>query len=345
MATLANRSQTRRSSTAGKVPVASDLLEGEFGLNMADRKLYSKDAGGSVFQVAASPGRNPGNALVYESFLGSDLQGLSVKNDGRIWMKHDKDKVSDYATLQVTRTIDPDATGDNVQGLTSAAVLISTEIKKSGVSAFQWPLTVTVLYDPADGLPSPGSEHVAVAGFARKKADAGMWGFNMGTTDETVNPVNASIGGEITFAARGLDPNNQRFALLIACGSVPYNTNGDNEITYGITFGAPPERCKMKAMINFDAAAYTALNFTTMSNARGQSVMKMKPGFKLEWASSLFAQVQAELTYDGSAFSLSGGTTSGSAGQGAAPVPTGAAFFYTMKIAGNYVKIPCFPVS
>jgi hypothetical protein len=345
MVTKPSRYQTRRTNTAGKVFSASELLNYELGLNAVDRKLYSKDAGGNVFQVAASPGRNPGNALVYESFLGSDLQGLSVKNDGRIWIKHDKDKISDYATLQVTRTIDPDATGDNVQGLTSAAVLISTEIKKSGVTTFQWPLTVLLTYDPADGQASPNSEHVVIFGGGTKKANAGMWGANIGVSDQVANPNTATIGFELTMGAKGLDPNNQRFGLLLAFGSAPANQGGTNEVTYGITFGAPPSQCLLKAAINFDCAAYTALNFTTMSNTRGQSVMKIKPGYNIEWADSLFSSIQARFGFDGTAFDLGGVVTTASATAGAASaLPVAPAFYSTIKINGSYIKIPCYPL-
>lgn len=43
--------QFKRSYTAGKIPLAQDLNEGEFALNMVDRKVYTKDSSGNIFQV------------------------------------------------------------------------------------------------------------------------------------------------------------------------------------------------------------------------------------------------------------------------------------------------------
>lgn len=48
---MANRLILKRSSVAGKVPLATDLSVGELAVNLADAKLYSKDAGGNVISV------------------------------------------------------------------------------------------------------------------------------------------------------------------------------------------------------------------------------------------------------------------------------------------------------
>jgi hypothetical protein len=55
----------RQSSTAGIVPDPVEVLQGELAVNLADRKLYSKNAAGSVIYMAADP---VGTA-------GGDLQG------------------------------------------------------------------------------------------------------------------------------------------------------------------------------------------------------------------------------------------------------------------------------
>ena len=46
------------STTALAVPTASDLLVGEFGVNVTDKKIYTKNGSGSVIQIAAAPGAN-----------------------------------------------------------------------------------------------------------------------------------------------------------------------------------------------------------------------------------------------------------------------------------------------
>jgi hypothetical protein len=52
MVTKSTRMQSRRTSTAGKVFTTSELLEGELGINMADKKMWFKDATGSVQRIA-----------------------------------------------------------------------------------------------------------------------------------------------------------------------------------------------------------------------------------------------------------------------------------------------------
>jgi hypothetical protein len=53
---MANRLILKRSSVAGKIPLANDLSVGEIAVNLADAKLYSKDAGGNVISVGGGGG-------------------------------------------------------------------------------------------------------------------------------------------------------------------------------------------------------------------------------------------------------------------------------------------------
>ena len=48
----------KNSAVAGKVPDASALVAAELALNLKDRKLYSKDADGNVFEIAGGEGAN-----------------------------------------------------------------------------------------------------------------------------------------------------------------------------------------------------------------------------------------------------------------------------------------------
>ena len=57
---MANKLILKRSSVAGKSPLATDLEVGELAVNLADRLLFSKDSGGNVIQVGgAGGGSNP----------------------------------------------------------------------------------------------------------------------------------------------------------------------------------------------------------------------------------------------------------------------------------------------
>lgn len=42
----------KSSNTAGAVPQASDLDTGEIAFNLADKKIFSKDSGGQVIEIA-----------------------------------------------------------------------------------------------------------------------------------------------------------------------------------------------------------------------------------------------------------------------------------------------------
>lgn len=48
---MANTIQIKRSSTAAAIPTAGQLAVGELAVNLLDRKLFSKNADGTVFQL------------------------------------------------------------------------------------------------------------------------------------------------------------------------------------------------------------------------------------------------------------------------------------------------------
>ena len=52
---------TKNSATAGSAPSAGALSQGELAVNVADKRLYTKDSGGSVVEV----GTNPGGAVTF----------------------------------------------------------------------------------------------------------------------------------------------------------------------------------------------------------------------------------------------------------------------------------------
>ena len=57
---MANRIVLKRSSVALKVPLAGDLVVGELAVNLTDKLLYTKDAGGNVVAVGGSGGGGSG---------------------------------------------------------------------------------------------------------------------------------------------------------------------------------------------------------------------------------------------------------------------------------------------
>jgi hypothetical protein len=63
--------QLLRSTVPGRVPTAAQVAEGSLALNMADRRLYSKDHTGEVFRIARP--RDPSDYLQLSATDGTDL--------------------------------------------------------------------------------------------------------------------------------------------------------------------------------------------------------------------------------------------------------------------------------
>jgi hypothetical protein len=131
---MANTLIIKRSSVVGKVPVAGDLQVGELAVNLADAKLYSKNAGGTVIQLGGGggsgdvvgPATATDNALVrYDGTTGKlvqnstatlndtgNLDTASVKAD-----YFDLDTAATAPASAVGRTFWDDGTGASVLGL------------------------------------------------------------------------------------------------------------------------------------------------------------------------------------------------------------------------------------
>jgi hypothetical protein len=63
--------QLLRSTVAGRVPTAAQVAEGSLALNLADRRLYSKDHTGEVFRLARP--RDPSDYLFLHATDGTTL--------------------------------------------------------------------------------------------------------------------------------------------------------------------------------------------------------------------------------------------------------------------------------
>lgn len=57
---MANTIQIKRSSVAGKVPLATDLNTGELAINLADKKIFTRDAAGTIIELGAGSGGGGG---------------------------------------------------------------------------------------------------------------------------------------------------------------------------------------------------------------------------------------------------------------------------------------------
>lgn len=66
---------TKNSSTASAVPSAGSLVQGELAVNVTDKKIYTKDSGGTVQKLVGSLGNQEANAV---AITGGAISGLSA---------------------------------------------------------------------------------------------------------------------------------------------------------------------------------------------------------------------------------------------------------------------------
>ena len=72
---MASTIVTKNSSTASAVPVTGDLTQGELAVNVTDKKLYTKDSGGTVVKLVGGLGNQEANAV---SITGGSINGTTV---------------------------------------------------------------------------------------------------------------------------------------------------------------------------------------------------------------------------------------------------------------------------
>lgn len=77
---MANTVQHKRSSTAGAQPTAGAIAVGELAINLADRKLYSKTAGGTVVPIGGGATGSGGDAVFYENDTTVNTSHTIAKN-------------------------------------------------------------------------------------------------------------------------------------------------------------------------------------------------------------------------------------------------------------------------
>jgi len=65
----------KNSSTSSAVPVSGDLTKGELAVNVTDKKLYTKDNGGSVVKLVGGLGNQEANAV---AITGGAIDGTPI---------------------------------------------------------------------------------------------------------------------------------------------------------------------------------------------------------------------------------------------------------------------------
>ena len=104
---MATKIVTKNSSTASAVPTASDLVQGELAVNVADKRLFTEDNGGAIVELGTNPSGNVtfqdnGKAIFG---AGSDLQIYHDGSDNRL------DSVSSSLVVKAPQFVVQDAGG------------------------------------------------------------------------------------------------------------------------------------------------------------------------------------------------------------------------------------------
>jgi len=79
---MATKIVTKNSSTAGAAPTATDLVQGELAVNVADKRLFTEDNGGSIVELGTNPynftANHNGSAKLATTSTGINVTGTAT---------------------------------------------------------------------------------------------------------------------------------------------------------------------------------------------------------------------------------------------------------------------------
>jgi hypothetical protein len=97
--------KVKRTTVSGRIPTAAQVATGELALNLADRRLYSKDHTGEVFPLVSGPGAAiflhaaDGTTLYLGRLSWTDYPASGPAEDAEEWTIY---KISTNASGDVT---------------------------------------------------------------------------------------------------------------------------------------------------------------------------------------------------------------------------------------------------
>ncbi len=119
MATLV----TKNSSTSAAIPTSGDLVQGELAVNVTDKKLYTKDSGGSVVKVVGSLGNQEANAVAITGGTVVGIIDLAVADGGTgASTAADARTNLGLGTIATQASSNVNITGGSVTGITDLAI-------------------------------------------------------------------------------------------------------------------------------------------------------------------------------------------------------------------------------
>jgi hypothetical protein len=184
---MATKIVTKNSSTAASVPTAGQLVQGELAVNVADKKLYTKDSGGTVVELGINPTTIDINAGTIDGTpIGATTPSTGVfTNVAGTLITAAQPNITSLGTITSLVATTADINGGTIDGTTIGASSAST-------GAF------TSLAASGEIVATGGIKITETAGGTFLKFDVD------GTTDE------ATVGMDATDLIIDIDPTNAR---------------------------------------------------------------------------------------------------------------------------------------
>lgn len=302
---MANTIQIKRSSTAAAVPTAGQLAVGELALNLADKKVFSKDASGNILTLVGAPAlqaemeagtetgirsMSPANIKQAIDVL-SSVRGLFRKADPTIvaWSKTGNFTVSTATTLYV------EVNGSLKTIASGTAITMPTAT--TGTDYAIWAKTDGTLEATSNHTSPPTANARKVGGFHYAPG-----GNATGTSGgDTTASINAYSFWDLKFRPACADP---RGMTLVAGGfwadiyltGVDAITNGSSKYNVTMADGSSPP--KVPTMFGGNGSttygSYTWFEAMELANAFGKKCPTQQEFMALAYGSTEASSVGSD---------------------------------------------------
>ena len=262
----------KNSSVSGKVPAAGDIDSAELALNLADKKLYSKDASGTIFEIGRSTagetpsggtGDRPGSPSVGDLFYDTDLEIL-IYWDGSEWVE-----VGSGSEVIVSPT--PPATVDLEEGTLwwnsdandlNLYVLYNDPSPDAGL---KW-----IEASPGGGDPLDPDDYVKLNDGGTKQV---IQSAGLGLSDGTTENITLGANGTGTFSGTvisgpGYPGGGANNAAALTDGTVVVTREGSQSIWTGFNKGSGTATSQITAE---GRATFTSVDGITLGNGAGST--------------------------------------------------------------------------
>jgi hypothetical protein len=198
---MSNTIQIKRSTTAGAVPTAGQLAQGELAVNLADRKLFTKNASNVVVPVTNAPdsGFSFRNRIINGDMrIDQRNAGASVTPTANVYTLDRFDAVltqaSKFSVQQNAGSVTPPAGFTNYLGVTSASAY---SVVSSDVFAIR---QMVEGFNVADlGWGTASAQAITVSFWVRSSLTGTFGGSVMNSTQDRAYPFSYTIDSADTW--------------------------------------------------------------------------------------------------------------------------------------------------